>query len=299
MTDGRSSAPVPPGLYDEAMLTTFAAGEHQAFLAGGGRSLRPRLQRSFDLAALRPGNRLVDIGCGRGEAAAHAALRGARVIALDFSPDALRMTRRTAGIVAGGHGVGRDALRVMPVAGEASALPLASGSADRVLILDVVEHLRPWQLAALLAEVHRILAPGGLVVIHTLPNAWALALSYPVLRRFAPALPAEPRSKYESAVHVNEQSPLSMRGALRDAGFRSRVWVEEWSTRQAAIAEGRRYPDLLRDRGYAVLRRPIVARIAERLMESPLGPIVGNDIFALAWIGSAPPHPGLLGNRMR
>ena len=219
--------PVPPSLYDEKLLLTFAAGEHQAFLADGGRVLRPRLARSLELASVSRGATVVDIGCGRGESAAHAALQGARVMAVDFSLDALRMTRRTSRSVADGHGEsGRRALNVAPVAAEAASMPLTSGCADRVLILDVVEHLQPLQLASLLREVRRILAPGGLVVIHTLPNAWALALAYPALRWLAPFLPAEPRSEYERVVHVNEQSPRTMRRALEDAGLQSQVWVE-------------------------------------------------------------------------
>ncbi len=281
------------------MLSTFAAGEYEAFLAAGGLKLRLRLARSLDLARVSPGIRLVDIGCGRGELAAHAALRGARVTALDFSLDALAMTRRTAQVVAVGHGLAPDALAVATVAAEASNLPIASGSADRVMILDVVEHLRNWQLGAMLEEVRRILAPGGLVVMHTLPNAWALALAYPALRLLAPDLPAEPRSDYERVVHVNEQSPRSMRGALRRAGLRSRVWVEEWTTRQAALADGRLYPDPLRGKGYVVLRRPLFGRLAGRIMKTPLGPIVGNDIFALAWLDSAPPPRDVLGIRRR
>lgn len=279
---------MPASRYDEALLSTFAGGEYEAFLDAGGLSLRARHARALELARVSPGMRLVDVGCGRGEVAAHAALRGARVTAVDFSRDALAMSRRTRRRVAEGHGFDEADLVVDGVAAEASRLPLRSGSADRVLLLDVVEHLIPLQLAELLGEVRRILAPGGLVVIHTLPNAWALALAYPALRALAPALPAEPRSEYERVVHVNEQSPRSLRAALRRAGLDNRVWVEEWSTRQAAASGVRRFPDDLRRTGYAALRRPFVAWLAGRLMRTPLAPFVGNDIFAVAWLGREP-----------
>ncbi len=259
------------------MLEAFAGGEHAAFLAGGGRDLRPRLARALALADIGPGMVVVDLGCGRGEAAAWAARSGATVVALDYSLDALALTRRTAAVVDGASPT-PPAL----AAADATALPLPSGCADRVLWLDVVEHLWPWQVDAALREVRRILRPGGFVVIHTLPNRWALRWAYPWLRWIAPMLPANPRSAYERAVHVNEQSPRSLARALAAAGFTRRVWVEEWSTVQAGRDVGAGYPDPQRAIGYPVLRRPAVRRAAALAMRSPLRWIVGNDIFAVA-----------------
>jgi len=188
---------------------------------------------------------------------------------------------------------------VLLAAADAARLPLPDGCADRVLWLDVVEHLRPWQVDATLREVRRILRPGGLVVIHTLPNRWALRWAYPWLRLAAPRLPRSPRSAYERAVHVNEQSPRSLARALGRAGFRHRVWVEEWSTVQAGRQTGERYPDPQRTIGYAALRRPAVRRAAALAMRTPLRWIVGNDIFALAWIAPPPGGPAVHGDRRR
>ena len=111
-----------PGRYSEELLRAFAGGEHEAFLAAGGRPLRPRLARSLDLARIAPGLPVVDLGCGRGEASAHAALRGARVTAVDYSPDALRMTGRSAEVVL--DDAEAAAGRVRRVAASADALPL-------------------------------------------------------------------------------------------------------------------------------------------------------------------------------
>ncbi len=271
--------PVPAALYSAELMEAFAAGAHADFLAAGGRPLRPRLARALALADLAPDLHLVDIGCGRGEAALQAVRRGARVTALDYSLGSLSLAARSLSMLPA-----RDPRRerALLVAAEAGRLPLPDACADRVLLLDLVEHLHDWQLRALLAEIHRIIRPGGYVIIHTLPNRWALALVYPLLRLLVPDLPRQVRSDYERRVHVNEQSPRSLRRSLEAAGFEARVWVEEWTTRQAGRGAGRDYPDAARAAGYAALGRSGFRRAARWLMRTPARSGVGNDIFALA-----------------
>ncbi|MFN2115860.1 MAG: class I SAM-dependent methyltransferase [Anaerolineae bacterium] len=276
--------PVPATLYSAELLATFAAGEHEAFVAAGGRPLRPRLARSLALADIRPGLRVVDVACGRGEALAHASRRGARAVGVDFSLPGLSITRETVAAVAAGA-------FASVAAADATRLPLSSGCADRVLFLDIAEHLHDWQLARALGELRRILAPGGYVVIHTLPNRWALAAAYPLLRLWSRRLPVHVRSSYERAVHVNEQDPLTLRRTLAEAGLDCRVWVEEWTTRHAVSADPRVYPDRARAAGYPVLRRPEVRWAARAAMRTPARYLVANDIFALAWRRGDPAPP--------
>jgi SAM-dependent methyltransferase len=175
------------------------------------------------------------------------------------------------------------------LAADATALPIATAAVDRVLLLDIIEHLHPWQVSSLLDEVKRILRPSGYVVIHTLPNRWALAAAYPLLRLWAWRLPADARSRYERAVHVNEQDPLGLRRTLQRAGLTARVWVEEWTTVYAARGRGRDYPDRTRSEGYEVLRSSTVRLVAGAAMRTPARWFVGNDLFALAWKQG---HPG-------
>ena len=67
---------VPSSQYSADMVVRFAGPDYADFVSSGGDRLRPRLARSLDLAQIRPGVRLLDLGCGRGEASVHAALRG-------------------------------------------------------------------------------------------------------------------------------------------------------------------------------------------------------------------------------
>src|SRR5688500_8673848 len=93
--------PVPASAYSASTVVRFAGPDYQDFVATAGARLRPRLAHSLELAALAPGMRVLDLGCGRGETAVHAAMRGARVVALDYSADCLHLTREAATIVSG------------------------------------------------------------------------------------------------------------------------------------------------------------------------------------------------------
>jgi SAM-dependent methyltransferase len=112
---------------------------------------------------------------------------------------------------------------------DAARLPLADACVDAVYALDLVEHLPPGRLEAALSEVRRVLRPGGALVVHTLPSLWYYRLGYPLFRAFSRLrgvrLPSDPRDRtpFSREMHVNEQTPLTLRRALVEAGFRCRV----------------------------------------------------------------------------
>jgi ubiquinone/menaquinone biosynthesis C-methylase UbiE len=102
-----------------------------------------------DLAELRQGDRVVDIGCGPGNAARLAARRGAAsVVGVDPAEVMLRLSR-----------LFTRSRRAAYRNGAAEHLPLADGSVDVAWSLSTVHH---WtDLDAGLAEVRRVLVPGG------------------------------------------------------------------------------------------------------------------------------------------
>ncbi len=106
-------------------------------------------------------NRAVDIGCGSGGNLALLSEVSREVIALDLSATALKMTRDrlSAGEKVAGL-VGADAQR----------LPLSSASVDLAWLFNVLEHLPDDR--ACLAEMARILKPGGHAVIATSASMW-------------------------------------------------------------------------------------------------------------------------------
>jgi SAM-dependent methyltransferase len=270
-------APVPSDHYSADIVIRFAGPDYDDFVQTRGQRLRPRLARSLDLANLRSGLRLLDLGCGRGEVAVHAALRGTSVVALDYSPDCVRLTREAVALM-----TTDAALDVDEVLADATALPFPDASFDRITMLDVVEHLFPWQLDLTMREVRRVLKPDGYAVIHTVPNRWALTIGYPMLRALRPSLPEDPRTDYEHEVHVNEQDIVSLGRTLRRAGLKSRVWLENLTIEQARWQTNSDAFGDVRGASYGFFRHPIVRSAAQLALRTPLRLVACNDIYAIA-----------------
>src|SRR5581483_11974134 len=113
--------------------------------------LRWRAQERFELQdGFFAGKRLLDAGCGAGAQAAFFAQRGASVTAADLS---------SAIDVAATRPELREATLIQ---GDLAHLPLATGSMDVVYCEGVLQHTS--ELQPVLAELARVLAPGGLLL---------------------------------------------------------------------------------------------------------------------------------------
>jgi len=99
------------------------------------------------------GRRVLDAGCGGGLVARELAAAGAEVVGVDRSRGSLGVARRAAGT------------RFAPAQGRLERLPFAAGAFDAVVAADVLEHLP--DLPAAVAELARVLAPGGSFVFDT------------------------------------------------------------------------------------------------------------------------------------
>ncbi len=113
------------------------------------------LRFSAAVEGLRPGRRVLDIGCGQGLGHELLAPDFAEVHGVDGTEAALERARARG-------------TRVARVDLEAEALPYPDAHFDAILCLDVVEHLV--DPARLVREIARMLQPGGQAVVTT-PNA--------------------------------------------------------------------------------------------------------------------------------
>jgi SAM-dependent methyltransferase len=183
------------------MLQGMVAGEADM-------SFKRRAESVYDFLALAPGDRVLDMGCGRGfylnftrylEPAAD-------VVGIELDPVVLETARA--------HVPGCSV-----AAGSVYRLPFAPGSFDKIMFTEVIEHIP--DDAAAMSELFRVLRPGGDLAVTT-PNA-----NYPLLwDPINKVLEATGRSPIHTgplagiwANHVRLYTPESVARLAVDAGF--------------------------------------------------------------------------------
>ena len=193
------------GRYD-LMNAIMTGGRHHAWRRAAARAL------------VRPGDAVLDAGCGTGDLAfACAAAGAASVLGVDFAAPMLARARRKARA--------RRARGVAFAAADATRLPLAAGSLDVWCAAFAVRNIP--DLGAALAEARRVLRPGGrlgVLELTRVERGWLRPLARFHFRRVVPALgraiarhPAAYRYLPESVDRFPDAAGLSAR--LAEAGF--------------------------------------------------------------------------------
>lgn len=132
---------------------------------------------------LAPVRRVLDLGCGSGAFGQWMPCDHVRVFGLDVSPRALDAAKCWE--------------RVALVDLDREVIPFRDSSFDAVLAKDILEHLqRPWKT---MAEISRVLAPGGRLLIST-----------PL---------AKPQVVWDDYTHVRGFTRRALRQMVEDNGF--------------------------------------------------------------------------------
>ncbi|MGY1651266.1 methyltransferase domain-containing protein [Geodermatophilus sp. SYSU D01119] len=168
---------------------------------------------------------LVDLACGGGLMAPHAARLGYRHVGVDLGAAGLRL--------AAAHGV-------LAVRGSVLAVPLRNGCADVVVAGEILEHVAEHE--AVLAEAARLLRPGGTLVVDAIA---ATRLAELVAVRIAERLPGgPPPGIHDPALFVDRRRLLAAADRLgldlRLVGLRPSVRdVVAWRLGRRAVVRMR------------------------------------------------------------
>ena len=193
------------GRYD-LMNTIITGGRHSAW------------RRATARALVRPGDTVLDVGCGTGDLAFDCAGRGAgTVLGVDFAEPMLALAR--------GKARARQAATVSFAAADATRLPLLDASIDVWCAAFVLRNIP--DLDAALAEARRVLRPGGrigVLEITRVERGWLRPLArfhfervVPLLGRAITRHPSAYRYLPDSVDHFPAASELS--GRIEAAGF--------------------------------------------------------------------------------
>jgi SAM-dependent methyltransferase len=158
-----------------------------------------------------PGDTIVDLGCGSGRSLVWNHGSGAAIVGIDVAPY-----------------FAREALeRGDLVLGDLRRLPFADAAFGKSYALDVFEHLSREALAEVLAEIARVVRPGGHVFVysHVRRNSW-LAGGLKAVNRLARQLERAGmvdlrQERLRKSDHLNPLADIpDLERVVGDAGFR-------------------------------------------------------------------------------
>lgn len=207
--------------YDENYYMNDCGG-FEEFKKTKGKRLDARLLALMNLVVPEREDNILDIGCGRGEFAYACSEYAKKVTAIDYSRDAIRIAKKNFGRC---EAVRSGKLRY--ITGDILTMPTQE-KYTKIIMADVYEHIEPQIMEKLLEKISHLLAENGIVYIHTAPNLDYYEKIYAQQVKEAyqrgEFLPANPRSRYEDRMHINEQSPSALKSALEKYFTDVYVW---------------------------------------------------------------------------
>src|SRR5919198_4945451 len=138
----------------------------------------PSAARLVKFANVRRDQNVLDVGCGTGVVAITAARIGARVHAVDLTPELLERARENASIAK---------FEIDFREGDAEALPFDDGRFD--VVLSQFGHMFAPRPDVAISEMLRVLKPGGTIAFSTWPPEMFIGRMFVLVAQFLPAPP--------------------------------------------------------------------------------------------------------------
>jgi SAM-dependent methyltransferase len=166
----------------------------------------PTAARLVRFANIQSGQRCLDVGCGTGVVAITAARLGARVSAVDLTPELLARARENATIAG---------VKVDWHEGDAEQLPY--GDAEFDVVVSQFAHIFAPRPGVVTAEMLRVLKPGGTIAFSTWPPEQLVGRTMALGARFMPPPPpgVEPPSLWGTPEVVRQR----LGSAVKDITF--------------------------------------------------------------------------------
>ena len=218
-----------------------------------------------EYARVRAGQRVLDVACGTGVAAVTAARLGARVSGLDLTPALLERAVENAEIAG---------VQIEWREGDAEAMPFEDGVFD--VVLSQFGHIFAPRPEIALAEMLRVLKPGGTIAFATWPPELFMGRQFQLAARYSPPLTpgASPSTLWGDPQVVTQRLGSAVREIVFDRGTmrapalspqHARLRIERSAGPFVNIIESLAATDPVK---LAALRREHEALIAEYLADN-------------------------------
>ena len=189
-------------------LEAFKANQRAGWAQFGPMAIftTPSAARLVRFARVTRGQRVLDVGSGTGVVAITAARAGATVTGSDLTPELLEEARENAAI-AGVSVEWKEA--------DVEALPFADGQYD--VVLSQFGHMFAPRPEVAVAEMLRVLKPGGTIAFSTWPPEQFIGRMFSLVSRYAPPPPAgvSPPVQWGEPAIIRER----LGAAVRDLAF--------------------------------------------------------------------------------
>ena len=225
----------------------------------------------FDRFPIRPGEHVLDLGCGFGRHAFEAYRRGANVVAVDRSADEVaQVTAMFRAMAAEGEIPTGTVARA--VRADLLSLPFPDASFDVVMASEVLEHIPADEIA--MAEIARVVRPGGRVAV-TVPRYWPERVCWALSQDYHDVAGGHVRI-YRGDVLAERlrRAGLHPNGAHHAHALHAPYWWLNCALGKESLPSRAYHRVLVWD----IMRRPALTRVTERL----LNPVLGKSLVMYA-----------------
>lgn len=146
----------------------------------------------------RKGEKILDIGCGKGDIIKECTETGAYVIGIDYSMSAGKLSKEN----------GNENI----ILASATHLPFNNDIFDKITFMEVIEHMDDNDIGRSLLEIKRVLNDRGYVFAST-PNSWSWIINILSLKTMY----------REDPYHINVKNPLQLSKIFKDNGFHIKI----------------------------------------------------------------------------
>jgi ubiquinone/menaquinone biosynthesis C-methylase UbiE len=246
----------------------FLSNQCEGFFEDKKRELSPTKLFELHTLEIEHGDKILDIGCGRGDVIRYLSLNKYNFWGIDYSESAVNLTKSR---------INKSERRKI-IKADARNIPINDNFFDKILIGDVIEHMSYSEAGNVVNESYRLLKPGGRLVIHTAPNRWFSRYTYKfvfaALLLFGYTKVAHDLKRNISVIrkyHEDEYSILDLKSLMKKSDFRStRVFIFQDVLRRSSINY------------LSPAKRNYIIRLASEIInKSFLLFLFGNDLFAV------------------